>query len=287
MRVRGPQSFASWKLPEALDGLLLLEDLTQAGNRYRSQEQHSHDELELHLIERGHAVFVLPDRKLEAPAGTLLWIPPGHEHLLFDVSADLRRWLLLVRKRVARRVLPAPVFARAIGHEQVVRLAPRELNALRSTFLEQSTGLRNVDDMLRTLGLVNAGIAYALARAHVVSDATGADPRAESFHPAVVRALALLRGSVPPPSLPELAALTHTSEAHLSKLFSAHVGVSVTEFRNRLRLQRFFELHGDGQSKTLLTSALEAGFGSYPQFHRVFKEHMGHAPGKKPGARGA
>jgi AraC-like DNA-binding protein len=284
MQVRGRQSFASWKLPKALDGLLLLEDLTQKGNRFRSQEQHSHDELELHLIERGHAVFVLPDRKLEAPAGTLLWIPPGHEHLLFDVSADLRRWLLLVRKRVARRVLPGPALTRVLGHEQVVRLAPRELNALCSTFSEQSSGLRSVDDMLRALGLVNAGIAYALARAHVVSDATGTEARAESFHPAVVQALSALRGSAASPSLPQLARLTRTSEAHLSKLFSAQVGVSVTEFRNRLRLQRFFELYGDGQGKTLLAAALDAGFGSYPQFHRVFKEHMGHAPGRKPRA---
>ena len=285
--MRGRQSFSSWKLPKTLDGLLLAEDLSQKGNRFRSQEQHSHDELELHLIERGHAVFVLPDRKLQAPAGTLLWIPPGHEHLVFDVSADLRRWLLLVRRRVARRVLPAAAFARAIGREQVVRLGQRQLNALRNTFAEQSVGLHGVGDMVRALGLVNAGIAYALARAHVLSDATGSEAPAAVFHPAVVRALAALRGALPPPSLPELASLTHTSEAHLSKLFSAQVGVSVTEFRNRLRLQRFFEIYGDGRDKTLLAAALDAGFGSYPQFHRVFKEHMGHAPGRTPRAPSA
>jgi AraC-like DNA-binding protein len=279
--MRGRQSFASWKLPSGLDGLLLLEDHAQSGARFRSQEQHSHDELELHLIERGHAVFVLPDRKLEAPAGTLLWIPPGHEHLVLDVSADLRRWLLLVRRRVARRVLPAAAFARASRYEQVVRLAPRPLNALRSTFGELGAGMRSVDALTQALGLVNAGVAYALARAHVVSDATGTQERSATFHPAVVKALSALRAASPPPSLPELAKLTRTSEAHLSKLFSAHVGVSVTEFRNRLRLQRFFELYGDGQRTTLLTAALDAGFGSYPQFHRVFKEHMGHAPGKR------
>lgn len=280
--MRGRQSFSSWKLPLALDGLLLLEDLTQKGERFRSHEQHSHDELELHLIERGHAVFVLPDRRLDAPAGTLLWIPPGHEHLVFDVSADLRRWLLLVRRRLARRVLPAAAFARASKDEQVVRLAPRELNALRGTFGELGAGMRSEDEARRAMGLVNAGVAYALARAHVLSDAVGAEERAAAFHPAVVRALSALRGTTPPPSLPELATLTRTSEAHLSKLFSAHVGVSITEFRNRLRLQRFFELYGDGKHTTRMAAALDAGFGSYPQFHRVFKEHMGHAPGRKP-----
>jgi AraC-like DNA-binding protein len=282
--MRGRQSFASWQLPKALDGLLLLEDLGREGHRFRSEERHSHDELELHLIERGHAVFMLPDRKLEATAGTLLWIPPGHEHLLFDVSADLRRWLLLVRKRVAQRVLPSAAYARAVRHEHVVRLAPRQLNTLRSTWGEQSVGMRKLDDMLAVIGLVNAGIAYALARAHVVSDASGTQERATAFHPAVVKALSALRSS-PPPSLPELASLARTSEAHLSKLFSTQVGVSITEFRNRLRLQRFFELYGEGRDKTLLTAALDAGFGSYAQFHRVFKVQMGHAPGRKPRAR--
>jgi transcriptional regulator GlxA family with amidase domain len=90
-----------------------------------------------------------------------------------------------------------------------------------------------------------------------------------------------LRGKIPPPSLPELAALTRTSEAHLSKIFSTQVGVSITEFRNRVRLQRFFELYGDGRRITLLAAALDAGFGSYAQFHRVFREHMGHAPGHR------
>ena len=193
--MRGRQSFSTWKLPLALDGLLLLEDLAQKGNRFRSQEQHSHDELELHLIERGHAVFVLPDQKLEAPAGTLLWIPPGREHLVFDVSADLRRWLLLVRKRVARRVLPAAAFARVSRAEQAVRLAPRELNALRGTFGELGASMHSVEQMTGALGLANASIAYALARAHVLSDATGTEQRSATFHPSVVRALSALRAA--------------------------------------------------------------------------------------------
>jgi AraC-like DNA-binding protein len=283
MRVRGRQSFASWKLPRALDGLLLLEDLSLHGRRYWSQDRHSHDELELHLIERGHAVFLLPEHRLEAPAGTLLWIPPGHQHLLLEVSSELRRWLLLVRRRVARRVLPAEALNRALHSEQVVRLAPRALNALRTTFMEQGVG-RSLTEAPRALGLVNAGIAYALARAHLIAAAAaGAERRTQSFHSAVVRALSALRASVPPPSLPELAALSHTSQAHLSKLFSAQVGMSITEFRNHLRLQRFFELYGDGRSTTLLAAALDAGFGSYAQFHRVFKQHIGHAPGRQAG----
>jgi AraC-like DNA-binding protein len=278
--MRGRQSFLSWKLPRALDGLVLLEDLTQPGTRYRSQERHSHAELELHFIERGHAVFVLRDRKLHAPAGTLLWIPPRREHLVLEVSPDVRRWLLLVRARAARRVLPAASHTGVLGaaaSERWALLTPRAASQLRAALCEaQAVG----HDAREALGLANAGACYALARAHV-SFCAAPEPQATSaFHPSVVRALAALRTRVPPPSLPELAKLAHASEAHLSKLFAAQVGVSITELRNRLRLQRFAELYGDGSTRTRMSAALDAGFGSYAQFYRVYKQQLGHAPGR-------
>src|SRR4029079_5225782 len=79
-------------------------------------------------------------------------------------------------------------------------------------------------------------------------------------------------------SLPQLAHRAKVSESHLSKLFTAQVGVSVTEVRNRLGLERFVAMYGDGSRLTLTAAALAAGFGSYPHFHRVFREHFGYAP---------
>jgi transcriptional regulator GlxA family with amidase domain len=79
-------------------------------------------------------------------------------------------------------------------------------------------------------------------------------------------------------SLPELARASGLSPAHLSKLFAAQIGVSVSEFRNRVGVERFIELYGDGTRLTLTAAALDAGFGSYPQFHRVFSEQMGYTP---------
>jgi transcriptional regulator GlxA family with amidase domain len=54
--------------------------------------------------------------------------------------------------------------------------------------------------------------------------------------------------------------------------------MSITEFRNRVGVERFLEIYGDGSARTLLDAALEAGFGSYPQFHRVFRNIAGYAP---------
>jgi AraC-like DNA-binding protein len=43
-------------------------------------------------------------------------------------------------------------------------------------------------------------------------------------------------------------------------------------------VERFLDIYGTGQRRTMLDAALEAGFGSYPQFHRVFKRMMGYSP---------
>jgi len=61
----------------------------------------------------------------------------------------------------------------------------------------------------------------------------------------------------------------------LARVFKADMGMSLVEYRNRVRLDRVDALL-DGNKKTLLESALAAGFGSYAQFHRVFRSvrHM-------------
>jgi AraC-like DNA-binding protein len=76
----------------------------------------------------------------------------------------------------------------------------------------------------------------------------------------------------------ELARRCAVSEWHQSKLFALQVGTTLLRFRNRCRLDRFFEIYADGSRSKMLDAALAAGFGSYPQFHRIFRVETGCAP---------
>ncbi len=60
------------------------------------------------------------------------------------------------------------------------------------------------------------------------------------------------------------------SVSRLARVFKRDMGMSLVEYRNRLRLDRFWLLV-DGGRPSLLEAALAAGFGSYAQFHRVFR----------------
>ena len=60
--------------------------------------------------------------------------------------------------------------------------------------------------------------------------------------------------------------------------------MGLVAYRNRVRVRRFLELASTGRL-TLLAACLEAGFGSYPQFHRVFVAETGRTPRDYLGAR--
>ena len=67
----------------------------------------------------------------------------------------------------------------------------------------------------------------------------------------------------------QIAARLDLSLSRLARVFKAEMGMSLVEYRNRLRLDRFAVLLDRGRTN-LLEAALAAGFGSYAQFHRVF-----------------
>lgn len=92
----------------------------------------------------------------------------------------------------------------------------------------------------------------------------------------IEKALAILQQS-PMQSGGALARLLGVSPGHLAREFKAEMGLSLVEHRNRLRLARFFS--GVEQNrKSLLEAALEAGFGSYAHFHRVYRKLQGATP---------
>ena len=57
------------------------------------------------------------------------------------------------------------------------------------------------------------------------------------------------------------------------------MAITLVDFRNRQRVERFLEIYGAGRRRTMLDAALTAGFGSYTQFHRIFKRVTGRGPG--------
>ncbi len=79
-------------------------------------------------------------------------------------------------------------------------------------------------------------------------------------------------------TLAELARHCCLSGPRLSRVFKQQMGLSLVQYRNHYRIQRFITEFGRGDRQNMLEVALRVGFGSYPQFHRAFWQVTGYGP---------
>jgi AraC-like DNA-binding protein len=256
------------QLPKQLDG-----NLWHYRHRGRNA-MHRHAELELNIITSGSGLYLLENRKYEIRRGDLLWLFPAQEHVLVEQSADFEMWIGVFKPKAVERIAtdvneknlrqknPAGEFCR--------RLPLPELTRLEKLFAEISATQAHP-------ALFNAGLGYALLSAWQHFE-RATDVPVRDVHPAVEKAARLIRHESNLLGLDELARRAGLSSHRLSRLFKQQTGVALVDFRNRQRVEKFLELYGTGQRRTMLDAALEAGFGSYAQFHRVFKRARGGSP---------
>jgi AraC-like DNA-binding protein len=117
------------------------------------------------------------------------------------------------------------------------------------------------------------GQALDLCRPHLTRMAPAAS---EPAHP-LVRGVTRLLLRDPTLSCNALAEQLHVNAGWLARIFKREAGTSVVDHRNELRLARFLD-RVDARAHSLLEAALDAGFGSYAQFHRVFRARFGRTP---------
>jgi AraC-like DNA-binding protein len=237
---------------------------------------HRHAELELNVVVRGKASYLMKDRRYDLSAGTLTWLFPDQEHVLVDESADHALWWAVFRPSAVARIATSPHARPLLGRDPVGRYSRRldrqrvqRLGALFGELREAGT----VDDTL-----FNAGLSYLLAfawRAFLDSSDVVGD---REVHPAVDTVARLLQADPGAGDLTDLARIAGLSPSHLSRLFTTQMGLSISRFRNQQRLDRFTRLYRHGRGTTALAAAHEAGFGSYAQFHRVFRQETGRNP---------
>jgi len=153
--------------------------------------------------------------------------------------------------------------------------------------LYNDAGLTNVAvDEARQL---NAAVLCALVgfalRARQHSNQFADLPSPTARHPRLRRAVHLLARD-PSLSGQKLATELEISLSRLARLFKDDLGMTLVDYRNQLRLERVTALV-EGGADNLLSVALEAGFGSYAQFHRVFRAVRGKTPREYFGPREA
>lgn len=240
--------------------------------RFAERVSKRHPGWESNLVVAGAVVYVLGDRRVACPRGSVLWIPPGLDHCPVEVTEDCRLWVAMFGDRmvataghasghgfdrldaaIARQV-PEPATQLLLGAHRVANSAGRDRSMRRSA--------------LRALLLLTW---KALGQGRDLTEGG-------AMHPAVAAAARLLDAETGRLPLPELAARCGLSACRLSRLFRRQMGVPMATFRNSCRLRRYQALRDRHPERTQLSLALDAGFASYMAFFRAFTAAYGRAP---------
>lgn len=286
----------------ALDMTGPAETLRLAGERFRLHYIGPDAEVETSIGLKISGIAPLPEH---LPAGSLLVVPGAEDSARWFATPQaetVRRWLTRQQPQIHSQQLTlvcicsgALLAARAglmhgvactTHHDVLERLkaaAPGALVRENRIFVEDrgiwtSAGITSGIDL--SLHLINRicgpQTALDVAREMVVwLRRSGDDPQLSPWlryrnhlHPAIHRAQDLLAAAPQRAwSLPVLAEKVHVSPRHLSRLFQQHLGISVRDYLEHLRLAVAEQCLLQGQRTE--QAALAAGFSSPRQFHRA------------------
>lgn len=121
-------------------------------------------------------------------------------------------------------------------------------------------------------------LARILERAHPARVAAERPSTAAARHRTVEAARELLAYR-PCIGLFDLAAAVAISSHHLSRIFSASTGSSISRYRNRLRVRLALDRIADGE-RSLAQLAADLGFADQAHLTRVMREEVGDVPSR-------
>lgn len=236
-------------------------------------EPHSHEEFEVDLVVSGRGTCVVAGERRVLRPRTLIWLCPDQEHILQKFTNDFTMWIVVVSPEFAQQMaVRVPILGERDPGAALIRTVPSKCARLLDQIAQElSTGFQPLD-------CHQLGLAWWLASAWNAYQ-YGDSKDAGSLHSAVARAMALLRED-PSKNLKALSEKTRISPSQLSRLFKRQVGISITDYRNRLRLDAFVERCDVESEGAMFELARDSGFGSYAQFSRVFRRQMGICPEK-------
>ena len=228
----------------------------------------SHDLLVVLLVIRGRMNYLIDGQVVGVERGSLLFAHAGQAHVLLSETRNFDMWVVLASEP-ALAAEGLPPFAVPEGFGQ----GPRRIGEAGCAELEQmAQGLaETAGDAVRCDGL-----RYWLARAWALWCKADTESGAH-LHPAIESAVLALKADLTLGAT-ALAERSGIRTETLGRLFRAQMGESLVEFRNRARLEAVDRIAEGKTARNLTDAALEAGFGSYAQFFRVFQALRGMAP---------
>ena len=264
---------------------------------------HRHKELEMNIVVKGSAEYILSDQRYKLTPGNIVWLFPGHEHQLTKTDANFEMYVVCFKEELFKNndflqekyhVLteqnPAGSFCRRISMtstEKLVKVCQSlcELNTLDVVspaycYAGQAFGFANNSACLYSDPvLLNAGLSYLMTIGWHLFLTEGAEENNEILNPSIEKAIYLLN-TFPEKDLglTDLSQECGISTSRLSRLFNEQVGLSIVDYKNKLKLEQFVDRLKENPCLSISEACYMVGFGSYSQFYKTFKNTFGVSP---------
>ncbi|MFA5688719.1 MAG: helix-turn-helix transcriptional regulator [Kiritimatiellales bacterium] len=237
---------------------------------------HHHEHLEINFVERGQAKYNVNDRIYNLEARGIVFLFPAQEHVLYDRSSDFQMWNITVRQSFLNTLCKSrylmPLKARD-PQEYFCRRFHLATARLYEKLLPDVAAQQKTHPVIYRLGL-----GYLVAGLWKDFHENATINIHQPVSPHIQKIIYLLSHSNDHKNLDVLAGEFNISPSQISRMFKKEMGISITEFRNRVKLDRFINLMFKHPKYDLLTLAMDSGFGSYTQFFRIFRQQMGMTP---------
>jgi AraC-like DNA-binding protein len=259
-------------LEENLDGDIWLYEKHR--NNTNFGEEHIHEELEVNIVISGTANYLISGKRYQLTPGIQVWLFPKHPHVLLETSKDFKMWVVVFKKTMIKRLVDdgaERVLSAELFNEDFVK----ENNSLESHELsdlcKQTIGVKD------NVALRNAAIAYLCLKSWDLFKNGSRPEEYVSISKNIQKAISMIEHSSYI-SMQEMCLELSINPSKLSREFKNQLGLTMSDYRQKIYLDRFMSKWNQNKKINLLKSALDSGFGSYAQFHRVFKKNLGVGP---------
>ncbi len=268
-------------------------------------QAHQHPELELNFVTSGEAVYYFSDVKYTMRPGSMVWILPNQNHRLSQWSDDFSMDIVAftpnsllsidINSPEYEALIQNPsdkgVYCRVINHSvsQTISQIFKSLYTgnLHNDGVENQAPVyarkvfgRSENEIYKHTKprVLNAGLAFLLTYCWDAFQSHGSDSDSKRIHAAVCKSIQFIQDNEAcSHTVSSLAKACGLSESRFSRVFKENIGMSVPAYKNRVKLDHFLKLW-QSNDMTLTEACYAANFGSYAQFHKVFKEQFKVSP---------
>ena len=281
-------------LPE-YDGFIYYAESSRNPPRLNS---HHHQELEINMVVNGTIKYVANGQRYTFEKRSLIWFFPNQEHQMVDRSRDAQYYVVVFKPKLVAKSCKNDTYqdlANKKRSSEILHslLEPETFDLMKKIMDSLMEGALDADILNREAGFgfqsdfvfrhgdpvaLNAGLHYLLLLSWRCRENGRALRRPVPLHPAVNNALDFIGSNPWNSSLDALSLKSGLSSSYLSRLFKEQIGISISKYRNMVRLDLFFEIINRPVRPTITEAVYEAGFGSYSQFYKVYYESYGKGP---------